>query len=421
MVTETVRELRIGIVHPGDQYKRMAEEARKHWVDTIRETGADPLWWKLMRNPRFRAAVEAENRRIYLEAMDDIAKRRARELGILQGIEEEYQRRLRAPGRQLAALTPENLEELLKKLSAERETGNTYGALAEYTHFTRQFKAARERGDRLVLLGKWSGRQLKKLLQAIYPEIDLSGLQDDVKYGGDLMIIGLERREFESWVRHLSLWGMNDGAGLLTRTVQMKWGETTDPETTEHQITYAGIQLSGLRDECALPFGHKEISIGVLNPNHPWAALDNTDAASVLAPAILRAFAQGNHGSGRDMLCVPRGGLYPFVIRIVIRTTDWTFRFTVSGTAITLVSSVRQPNQHRDLLAEPRPAKGVVGAQEGTLVCKGAGIYFIQGKPLSNTEAATLGLASILTPGGQPVRVIFTVGTSNKVTAVRKL
>lgn len=421
MVTGTVRVLRGGVVHPSEQYKRMGEQAHKHWVDTIRETGADPLWWKLMRNPKFRAAVEAEGNRIYLEAIDDIAKRRAAELGILQGLEEEYQRRLRAPGRQLAALLPANLNELLKKLAVERETGSTYGALAEYNQFTSEFEAARERGDRLVLLGKWSGRQLKKLLEAIHPEIDLSALQDTVNYGGDLMIIGLERREFESWVRHLSLWGMNnDDAGLLTRTVQMKWGETTDPDTTEHQITYAGIQLAGQRDESALPFGHKEISIGVLNPLHPWAALDNTDAASILVPAIQRAFAQGRHGTGSGQLNVPRGGLYPFVTRIIIRTTNWTFRFVVSGNSITLTSSVREPGQHRALLSELRPGKGLAGAQDGTLVCV-KGSYFIQGKlrkyTLSALEAVTLGLAAIL-KGGKSANVSFTVDQSNKVSAV---
>lgn len=424
MVTETVRTLRIGgIDHLAERDKRMAEEARKHWEDTIRETGADPLWWKLMRNPKFRAAVEAENQRIYLEAIDELAKRRATELALLQSLEEEYQRRLRAPGRQLAAQTPENLKDLLQKLSAERETGSTYGALAEYTQYARQFRAARERGDRLVLLGKWSGRQLKELLKVIYPEIDLSGLRDDHNYGGDLMIIGLERREFESWVRHLSLWGMNDEAGLLTRTVQMKWGETTDPSVTQHQITYAGIQLSGARDEHALPFGHKEISIGVLNPNHPWAMLDNTNAASVLLPAIHHAFAQGNHGTGSNQMSVPQGGLYPFVTRIVIRTTDWTFRIAVNGTLLTLMSCERKPGQHRALLAEPRPGKGVLGAQEGTLVCTGPGKYFIQGKlrkfTIDPADAITLGLPALM-QSAKSLRVDFTLGIGNKVTAVSR-
>jgi hypothetical protein len=427
MVTEAVRVLRMPVVSSTQEHRQaMEEEARRLWLKSIRETGASPLWWKLMRNPKFRAAVEAEDRRIYLESLDEIVKRRATELGLLQRIEEEYQARLRAPGRQLAAKLPENLGELLKKLQAERETGSTYGAEAEHRQFEKQFRKARERGDRLVLLGKWSGRRLKQLLQVIYPEIDLSGLQDHVNYGGDLMIIGLERREFESWIRHLSLWGMNQDTGLLTKTVQMKWGETSDPKVTLHQITYAGVQLSGSRDECALPFGHREISIGVLNPQHPWCALDNTNAASVLLPAIHDAFAQGNHGTGENTISVPRGGLYPFVTRVVIRTSDWTFRFTVSGTTITLVSSTRQPGQHRSLVALPRPGKGVMGAQEGTLVCTGPGKYFIQGErrkfTLSATEVLALNAAALLAPGAKPtsLRVVFSLGASNAIISLRK-
>lgn len=400
MVTGPVLTLRVPVDRLREVDRKMREESQRLLQQSIIETGATPLWWKLMRNPRFRVAVEAENRRIYLEAIDEIAKRRATELGILQRLEEECQARLRAPGRQLAAQIPENLRELLKKVTAERESGNTYGDEANLRLYERQFRIARERGDRLILLGKWRGDRLRELLRVIYPTIDLSGIQNHVHYGGDMMIIGLERREMESWIRHLSLWGMNQDVGLLTRTIQMKWGETADPATTEHQITYAGIQLAGHRDETALPFGHREIDVGVLNPAHPWAALDNTNAAQVLLPAIHRAFAQGTHGTGQNQLAVPQGGLYAFVTRLIIRTSNWTFRIVVTGTSIILTSSTQQVGQHSSLLALPRPGKGVAGTQEGTLVRTATGTYFIQGATrkftLKPAEVFSLNPAALL-------------------------
>jgi hypothetical protein len=425
MATGPTVGLHAPVVHPSDRDKAMQEEARRRWQKSIVETGADPLWWKLMRNPRFRAAVEAEDRRIYLESLDELAKRRGGELGILEAIEAEYQARLRAPGRQLAAKIPENLLDLMKKVSEERATGSTYGAEAEYRLYQQQFRRARERGDRLILLGKWRGASLKALLRGIYPDVDLSGIEDGKHYGGDLMIIGLERREMESWIRHLSLWGMNQDVGVLTRTIQMKWGETADPAVTEHQITYAGIQLSGARDELALPFGHREISIGVLNPTHPWALLDATNAADTLIPALQRAFARGKHGTGHNQLDVPKGGLYPFVTRIVIRTTNWTFRLTVTGTTINLVSSTPEVGQHASLLSLPRPGKGAVGEQEGTLVfVPKKNAYFIQGSlrrfALTEIDVRRLNAVALLSGSGTSARVLFTLGRDNLITGLRK-
>jgi hypothetical protein len=264
----------------------------------------------------------------------------------------------------LAAKVPENLNDLVKRVRSEQASGVTYGTLAEYRQYEKQFAKARERGDRIIILGKHSGKELKKLLSVVHPKIDTSSLVDNTMYGGDLMIIGLERREFESWLRHLELWGMNDEAGLITKTVQMKWGESEDPAKTEEQITYAGIQLSGLRDETALPLGHKEISIGVLNPAHPWDALAPHLAAPAIIDAIKRAFSPGRHGD----LSVPQSGLYPFVSRIVIRTTNWTHRFLVSDHSITCTSSTRHVAQHRQLLADPRPGKPAAGIRKGMLI-----------------------------------------------------
>ena len=414
------REL-LHIHSPLDDLKRMEKEARDHWNRVIRETGASPLWWKLMRNPRFRAAVEAEAERIYLESIDELVKRRANELSLAQQLEEEYQQRLQAPGKQLAAKIPDNLEDLRKRVKSEQTTGVTYGTLAEYRQFEKHFAKARERGDRIVILGKHSGKELKELLSAVHPKIDTSSLVDDKMYGGDLMIIGLERREFENWIRHLELWGMNDEAGLITKTVQMKWGESQDPANTEEQITYAGIQLSGLRDETALPLGHKEISIGLLNPAHPWDALAPHLAATVMIDAIKRAFAPGKHGK----LSVPKCGLYPFVSRLAIRTSNWTHRFQVSGNNIVCTSSTRHPGQHRQLLADPRPGKPAAGTRTGTLIKLKAGARIQlaansigqKSYNLTPQQVSTLGIT--LTDGPQPIQ--FEVDDTGKIIRIIRI
>ncbi|WP_192561484.1 hypothetical protein [Pseudomonas gozinkensis] len=409
------------IPSPLDEIKRMEKEAQEYWNRVIRETGASPLWWKLMRNPKFRAAVEAEAERIYLESIDELVKRRATEAGIAQQLEEEYQQRLRKPGRQLAAKVPDNLNDLVKRVKSEQATGVTYGTLAEYRQYEKHFAKARERGDRIVILGKHSGKELKKLLAAVHPKIDTSGLDDDTAYGGDLMIIGLERREFESWLKHLELWGMNDEASVITKTVQMKWGESSDPANTEEQITYAGIQLSGLRDETALPLGHQEISIGLLNPAHPWDALAPQLAATVITEAITRAFAPGKHGK----MSVPRGGLYPFVSRIVIRTSNWTHRFLVSDNSITCTSSTRHVAQHRQLLSDPRPGKPAAGVRKGMLIStkpgariqitdnsNGQRVYKLNEKQLEDLKLTLL---------DRPQNIEFEVDASGKIIRIIRL
>ena len=43
--------------------KQMDQEAIRLNQKMIRETGHDPLWWKLIRNPAFRKAVEAADAR----------------------------------------------------------------------------------------------------------------------------------------------------------------------------------------------------------------------------------------------------------------------------------------------------------------------------------------------------------------------
>jgi hypothetical protein len=357
--------------HPLAERERMEKESIEVNARSIRETGADILWWKLIRNPQFRAMVEAADDRIRKLAADDLARLRAAELGVWQGIEAEYERRRRAPGLQLAAQTPKGLDLLLKKLGEERSGGTTYGLEAEYAHVKRQIKKAQERGDRIVILGKRSGAELKRLFLTIDPSIDVSILEDHKQYGGDLMIIGLDRRDLENWVKHLALWGQNDQAGLITKTVQMKWGETPNAEDTLYQITYAGIQLSGSRDESALPFGHQEISVGVLNPGHPWNALNGSNAASALVPLLHESMISGTHVvPGRSSISVPKCGLYSFVTRIVIRTSSWTFRFTVDAKSkmINLVSAQSAPNQHAALLAIPRPGKLTAGSRFGTLI-----------------------------------------------------
>ncbi|MBY8934615.1 MULTISPECIES: hypothetical protein [Pseudomonas] len=414
------REL-LHIHSPLDDLKRMEKEARDHWNRVIRETGASPLWWKLMRNPKFRAAVEAEAERIYLESIDELVKRRANELAVTQELEEEYQRRLKAPGRQLAAKVPEKLNDLLKRVRSEQESGVTYGTLAEYRQYEKHFAKARERGDRIIILGKHSGAELKKLLSVIHPKIDTSCLKDTTMYGGDLMIIGLEPREFESWLKHLGLWGMNDEAGMITKTVQMKWGESSDPQNTEHQITYAGIQLSGLRDETALPMGHREISIGLLNPAHPWDALAPHLAGPTIISAIKNAFKAGKH----EKLNVPEGGLYPFVSRVVIRTTNWTHRFQISGNNIICTSSTRHTAQHRQLLADPRPGKPSAGTRTGTLIKLKVGARIqvagnsVGQKAYSLTQEEVTRLGITLPEKPQPIE--FEVDHTGKIIKINRI
>jgi hypothetical protein len=412
--------------HPGDDRERMERESREINERSIRETGADVLWWKLIRNPKFRALVEAEDERIRQQAADELAIIRAAELGIWQAIEEEYERRRRAPGRQLAKEQVERLPELIKKMTEEQTKGTTYGTEAEYRAVMKQIQKAQQRGDRIVLLGKRSGKELKALFQKIDPDVDVSSLQDDKNYGGDLMIIGLERRELENWIRHLALWGQNDAAGLITKTVQMKWGETPKAAETLYQITYAGIQLAGMRDEAALPFGHCEISIGILNPAHPWNALDSSNAGRVLLPLLHDAFKSGNHVvEGRSQISVPSCGLYPFVTRIVIRAASWTFRFLIDRDtrSIIMISATQTPNQHASLMASPRPGKLTASTKTGTLIYRkdkvgNGGTWSIQVD--GNVGQRRFDLAAQpggLTPG---TKVEFDVSQTGVVTAVRR-
>jgi hypothetical protein len=80
---------------PQAERKAMEDQARKHYEQTLIETGAPPKWDAMLRgDPKFARAVEGENDRIYHEAMDDRAQRRGTELGIMQRNEDE---RARAP------------------------------------------------------------------------------------------------------------------------------------------------------------------------------------------------------------------------------------------------------------------------------------------------------------------------------------
>lgn len=72
--------------------REIQEQARRCYDDYVREHGHSPIWEKLIRNPKFAAAVNAENERIWRQAMEEIAMRRAKEREIHRPIAEEEAR-----------------------------------------------------------------------------------------------------------------------------------------------------------------------------------------------------------------------------------------------------------------------------------------------------------------------------------------
>lgn len=69
--------------------REIAQEARRFYEDYLREHGCPPTWESLMRNPRFAAAVRAENERIWRKAMEEIGIRRAKEREVHRPVAEE--------------------------------------------------------------------------------------------------------------------------------------------------------------------------------------------------------------------------------------------------------------------------------------------------------------------------------------------
>ncbi|MBN8228719.1 hypothetical protein JYK02_14500 [Corallococcus macrosporus] len=423
------------IVFPEDPYwkeqERMQAEAWRYVQKTLRETGMLPKWELLLRDPKFAAAVAAETARILGEAAEELAKRRGIEYGILLSLqasmeadrkrqatakrkreaeeaEEEFQRK-RVRLKYISA-EPRGLQGLVKERNVEQEQNVTYGKSAELRSNLKHWAKGKHKGDRLVIVGTLKGVELKEILLAIDPRIDVSEIQDHVNYGGDLMVIGLEPRDPAQRL----LWGRNDRR-VVTKTVQMKWGETADPEGTLGMITYAGLQLAGLRDETPAPGGLRVISVGVLNPDHPWNKFDGVSAA-LLVPQLLTSFAGGENRT----YSVPRGGLYSTVDRIVIRTQNWTFRFYVDGENIHLASATYTPDQHADLLAEPRPAKDKSGEMEGMLIKTKTEAWIQMSASTSGQKKYKIPLSALPSSLNSKDKVVFTVDPKGNLLSIRK-
>ncbi|MFP2898795.1 hypothetical protein [Corallococcus sp. 4LFB] len=401
------------IVFPEDPYwkeaERQQQEAWRFVQKTLRETGMLPKWELFMRNPKFAAAVAAEAERILGEAADELAKRRGIEYGILLQLQAHYEAQRKARIKRLQ-VEPRGLGGLRGEHASEQAQNTTYGKGAELRSNLKHWAKGRRTGDRLVIVGTLSGAELKEVLKAFDPRVSLSEIRDEETYGGDLLVIGLETRN----PHQRRLWGRHERYSA-TKTVQMKWGETTDPNGMLKMITYAGIQLAGLRDERPVPGSLRVISVGVLNPAHPWNTLDGTSAA-MLIPYLEGAFAGGlNQG-----FSVPREGLHGHVDRIVIRTQNWTFRFAIEGNRICFASATHAPNQHAELLAEPRPAKNISGERRGMLIIgRGKGGAFIQ---VTDGKAGQKTFKLDVPPSGLNHQdpVVFTVDPKGNVTSIRR-
>lgn len=74
--------------------KRMEAEARKYVEDYIRIHGTLPKWELFMKDPKFRAAVEAADAKVIREAEAEIFERVTKENELLRKLQKEQQRRI---------------------------------------------------------------------------------------------------------------------------------------------------------------------------------------------------------------------------------------------------------------------------------------------------------------------------------------
>jgi hypothetical protein len=384
--------------------EEMEAQARDHYVWSLITTGAPPKWDAMMRDPKFRAAVEQENNRIFLEAMDELAKRRGSELGISQGHEVQEGRQREGRVERAATRRPDGLNELARDAEKEVQTNTTYGISAEHQQATKAWTRASKNKDRMVLIGKISGWDLKARIREVDPKAPiLAKLEDNKVYGGDLSMVELDLRSYDSWSKHLTtLWPGDPNSGRISKTVQMKWGETSSPERMLDEVRLAAIQLSGIRGENPIPDGHRVIDIGVLNPAHPWNQV-TVDTAPLLARDLERHLKAGKHPTEPEStLTLPHGH---HVDRIKIRTQHHTLRFTVDAQhRVRFASMQENRHQHAPLLSVERVAKrSQTEWTQGKLTVTAGGVLLLNGKRKVDAQFVK-GLD--LTPPKSGVRVL---------------